>query len=404
MLGIVKVERLTMLRSSRRTLAACAAIATFSLMAVAFYNRPQLNFVGVALHQAWRVRLSSAPSDGSTLLCTPRRNIVFLKTHKCASSTIMNILLRYGVTHNLTFVLPRSRTTHYIGHPALFHHNLIRDIRGYNLTYNILTHHTRFNKGEVAKVMPKDSVYVTVLRKPEDVFESLYSYCRLSEQYNKNLTDFVQDDKLLKLMARKRVVENKIGFNQMCFDLGLRPQDFANGQVVQEFVNFIADTFDLVMIAERLDESLVLLKHLLCWTTEDVVAFRINARLDKYRVEMSPEVKEKLRQFNGADVQLYEYFLQAFEEKVAEFGQDRMAEELQDLRAARQAFYDRCVQAEDVLQNLVPYQKRKEVIAFKKKDSSEQCLYMTLTELEFHELLLKREAELVRNATRLRVS
>ena len=33
-------------------------------------------------------------------------SVGFLKTHKCASSSVQNILLRWGVRHGLNFVLP----------------------------------------------------------------------------------------------------------------------------------------------------------------------------------------------------------------------------------------------------------------------------------------------------------
>ena len=38
---------------------------------------------------------------------TPKNNIVFLKVHKAASSTVQNILMRYGAERNLKFVLPK---------------------------------------------------------------------------------------------------------------------------------------------------------------------------------------------------------------------------------------------------------------------------------------------------------
>jgi len=44
--------------------------------------------------------------------CTPKSNIFFLKTHKTGSSTVQNLLLRYGDKNNLTFALPRSTTGH----------------------------------------------------------------------------------------------------------------------------------------------------------------------------------------------------------------------------------------------------------------------------------------------------
>ena len=41
--------------------------------------------------------------------------------------------------------------------------------------------------------------------------------------------------------------------------------------------------FDLVMVAERMEESLVLLKDLLCADWEDVIVLKSNARNNKVR-------------------------------------------------------------------------------------------------------------------------
>ena len=40
--------------------------------------------------------------------CAPRRKIAFAKTHKSASSTVQNILLRYGLANGAEFLLPWS--------------------------------------------------------------------------------------------------------------------------------------------------------------------------------------------------------------------------------------------------------------------------------------------------------
>ena len=39
--------------------------------------------------------------------------------------------------------------------------------------------------------------------------------------------------------------------------------------------------FDLVLILERFDESLVLLQDLMCWPTEDIVYLKQNERIAK---------------------------------------------------------------------------------------------------------------------------
>lgn len=81
--------------------------------------------------------------------CKPKTDIVFLKVHKSASSTVMNILFRFGETHNLTFAFPRG------GGFQLFYpyHFLARFVHGFSprspRRFNILCHHMRFLQPEV---------------------------------------------------------------------------------------------------------------------------------------------------------------------------------------------------------------------------------------------------------------
>ncbi|CAN8001625.1 unnamed protein product, partial [Ixodes hexagonus] len=326
--------------------------------------------------------------------CRPKTNIVFLKTHKCASSAILNILFRYGTGRDLNFVLPKTEGACYIGHPTPFHRRLIDDITIYNMTFNILTHHTRYNGKEIHKVMPNDTVYVTILRTPCCQFESLYSYCKLGRIYKRNLSAFVESKNLTLSLARKRVVDDHVGFNQMSFDLGFRSQlPRSKPQSITNFIHSIDREFDLVMIAERLDESLILLKHLLCWNTSDIVTFKINARYAEYKEELSADVKKKLSDLNYVDVMLYQYFANVLERKVQEFGVDKMAAEVQELQKQRMKYYSMCVEAEQPSEVASKNYKRKDVIAFKLKNNSEECRQMTLTERDFDELVtIKQKA------------
>ena len=73
--------------------------------------------------------------------CTPRKNIVFFKMHKCSSSTVQNILFRYGEDHDLTFVIPIAGN--YLGHTTFSKRAMVQLP---TKEYNILCHHTRFNE------------------------------------------------------------------------------------------------------------------------------------------------------------------------------------------------------------------------------------------------------------------
>ncbi|EEC17166.1 hypothetical protein IscW_ISCW022331 [Ixodes scapularis] len=50
--------------------------------------------------------------------CRPALNVFLLKTHKCASSTVQNVLMRFGDRRNLSFALPQGGN--YFGHPKSF--------------------------------------------------------------------------------------------------------------------------------------------------------------------------------------------------------------------------------------------------------------------------------------------
>lgn len=376
-----------MLRHFQRALLTCMVFLCISLVGILFLTARS------RIQQQYAISTEAQTENASSLhdSCEPRTNVVFIKTHKCASSTVMNIFLRFGTEHDLNFVLPKSQYTHYLGHPTPFSRRLTTNISAYNMTYNILTHHTRYNGREIHELMPPDSVYVTILRRPDTLFESLYSYCKLETIFKRNLTAFVRDQNLTGYLARHRVIERRVGLNQMSFDLGF-DGPFTSPEAVSKFVEEIDSAFDLVMLAEKLDESLVLLKHLLCWNTTDMVALKVNSRYSVYKEKLSNETKQQILNLNSADWQLYEHFAKVFDDKVKAFGADRMAEEVEELRAAQKEYYERCVMSEGSMEKISPYYKRKDVVAFRAKDHSKLCRSLTFTELEFHEHVKKIQA------------
>ena len=105
-----------------------------------------------------------------------------------------------------------------------------------------------------------------------------------------------------------------------------------NLTAVQNKIFELDETFDLVMMADRFDESMILLKDLLCWDYEDIVNFKLNARKESKKVELSQEARSELRRYMAADYALYQHFEQIFERKLKEFGESRMKQELQILR------------------------------------------------------------------------
>lgn len=93
------------------------------------------------------------------------------------------------------------------------------------------------------------------------------------------------------------------------FDLGLDFKFYQDVKVIKEYVEFLEEEFDLVLIVDYFDEFVVFMKRLLCWELDDVFFVKINEWFDKDKViEILDGMKENIKWWNKVDVLLYEYF------------------------------------------------------------------------------------------------
>ena len=100
--------------------------------------KPKVN----TLKNATRIRTTDLQQNNQDKQqCDAKINIVLLKTHKTGSSTVQNILYRFGDARGLSFVLPSVDV--YMGNPAYFSTRYIVQTKG---GYNILANHARFHK------------------------------------------------------------------------------------------------------------------------------------------------------------------------------------------------------------------------------------------------------------------
>ncbi|CAL4158123.1 unnamed protein product, partial [Meganyctiphanes norvegica] len=104
----------------------------------------------------------------------------------------------------------------------------------------------------------------------------------------------------------------RIGRNQMSWDLGLDNEDLKDNSVLNQALQLLDRTFHLVMVSEHMDESLVLLKHLLCWNDEDIIGLAKNIRKDHYRTRLSHRNVETLHKLNQGDLLIYNHFKEKY--------------------------------------------------------------------------------------------
>ncbi|XP_023678738.1 galactosylceramide sulfotransferase-like [Paramormyrops kingsleyae] len=276
--------------------------------------------------------------------CSPKMNVMFMKTHKTASSTILNILFRFGEKHGLRFAFPNSRND--FVYPEMFNR---LQVKGYQpgMCFNMVCNHMRFNESEVVSVLPPDATFITILRDPADVFESAFHYFNSLVP----LTWVIPaKEKLAEFLKDPWRYYSPNGYNSfylknlLLFDLGydnnLEPDD----PRVEQAIQAVDKRFQLVMVAEYFDESLILLKDTLCWELEDLLFLRLNMRRDSSISKMTEHQRMQARDWNAADWRLYRYFNATFWAKVEVYGRERMAREVAELRRRNAEMATTCVE------------------------------------------------------------
>ena len=304
-------------------------------------------------HNSYKDNITDKQSPGSTtppLKCKPQSKILFLKTHKTGSSTMANIFFRYGDLRNLTFALPGATL---LGWPNRF--QVYFPFRLQDKNPDILCSHARFNKKPMNWLFPKvTSKYITILRNPVDNFESAFSYMKLGGRLgmgNKpdSLKKFLISGISFTTMRQK---SSPLVRNPLMFDLGLRFKYYQNLTAVNEYIQFLDKEFDLVMIMDYFDESLVLMKRLLCWEIDDILFLKLNERQDEEKgTILTDDIKENIKRWNKADVLLFEYFNKSFWIKIENEGES-FYEELAAFRERKREIKNTCVTNETRLQTV----------------------------------------------------
>ncbi|KAK3731464.1 hypothetical protein QZH41_013661 [Actinostola sp. cb2023] len=241
----------------------------------------------------------------------PHLNIMFLKTHKTGSSTLTNVLNRFADERNLTVVLPRLNY-YTFSWPNQFQ---LQDVGSLNGGPRILCNHARFNKLPLNILFPKESSkYVTLIREPVSHYESVFYFFKFDYYFRglNGIDEFlnVRPSYLEWQDIQKRIGTFALSRNPLMFDLGLALKDYENRTAIKAYTRFLDQEFDLVLVLEHFDESLVLMKRMFCWEIKDILYFKQMERLtiDKNKEYLTNELKRKIRRWNEADVMLYDYF------------------------------------------------------------------------------------------------
>ncbi|MEQ2296190.1 hypothetical protein AMECASPLE_022397 [Ameca splendens] len=276
--------------------------------------------------------------------CSPKVDIMFMKTHKTASSTFLNILFRFGEKHHLQFAFPDSRNDFF--YPSLFQRSQVKNYKP-GMCFNIICNHMRFNAPEVAKLLPLDTSYITILRDPAELFESSFHYFGRLVPFTWKIPG---DDKLAEFLLDPHSYFDPKGFNYfylknlLFFDFGQDNTLELEDPQVDEGIRSISERFHLVMLVEHFEESLILLKDALCWEMDDLLFFKLNARKGSTVSKLTPKLRARALEWNAIDWKLYQHFNQTFWQKVDAYGRQRMAKDVAELRRRNKEMASICIE------------------------------------------------------------
>jgi len=239
-----------------------------------------------------------------------------------------------------------------------------------------------------------DVFYTTIIRHPTDVFESLYAYADFQTVLKLSLHEYIKSLNRSESLHQHRI-NQYLGLNQQLFDLGQPLTDLYSKEAIHARIQKLDKEFDFIMLAERFEESMVLLADKLCWPLDNVKTFRINARKEAFKVHLSPEEIKILQHWQEGDMLLYEHFKAKFEEQVMAFGLQKMDEKIKILSELNQEAMRRCIIEESDRQHMNktslyrPFSP--EVIGYNVKVDDHECRLLGMAENNLVELARTRQ-------------
>ena len=294
--------------------------------------------------------------------CTGERtNFVYMKMIKSASETMVSMLRRFGYFRDLNYVQPIGKRI-YVGWPYQIDEGYYRANKRPGKEFNILCEHAVYNKTILQKLMPANTVYFTSLREPYQQVKSMFSYYKLAkalklEHLQDPFTEYIRNiDKYEKIYQvsetrhfRQCIPDNfSMTYNLMSFilgyptgALGLTPDKTQDDAFIDKWLQDIDNSFSLVMIVDYFDESLVLLKRLMCWTWKDILHYNSNVLRYPWKENVDPEHIRIYKERSRVDYKLYNYFNQTFWRRVENEKHDFWGE-VREYKKTASEMYDYC--------------------------------------------------------------
>ena len=275
-------------------------------------------------------------------------HIGFLKVHKTASTTTQSIFLRFGWRRNLTFVLPPEYNKN--GYP-----NVISTVDPPNeknvlpppigKAFDILCHHVIYSKSEWDKFLPPGYALIGSVREPWKQFMSMLNYMKPGYVVGIKENDFVRAFLQNPHKYEPKNIRRSLTNNRMSFEFGVHPDIIYNRDIpaFKKYLEQLDNDFGVVIVAERFDESLVLMKRYLQWSLEDILYVSQHVYTQNYSLTFEPTLEDQINfeNFSVFDRLLYNFFSQKLDNQIIAEGPS-FANEVKHFQAIREYVENVC--------------------------------------------------------------
>ena len=187
-----------------------------------------------------------------------------------------------------------------------------------------------------------EAKYFSIIRDPVDLFISMWDYYDFSKAFKMDLETFAVNTTMA-FKKRTDRMKKWSGYNMMLFDFGLPLASLDNESAVVAKIAQIENNFDLIMVMEQFDESLVLLRELMCWDWDDITYLKLNSQQKSKQSQLSPDGRAILKMFLKSDYMLYDHFKKRFEETLTRYT-GNMEHDLSILQSLNQEIQMDCVE------------------------------------------------------------
>ncbi|XP_060074562.1 galactose-3-O-sulfotransferase 3-like [Ylistrum balloti] len=366
----------------RSLLLGCAVLVTL------YSVKSNINFtVGKT---SWTLHRREVSSRQTQYIQTgkPVNHIAFIKVPKAASTTVQNIFLRYGDEKNLTFALPRKPSG---GGEFLTSRYFYPPPNG--RMFDIACTHIRYNRQQFSSVLPNDTRYIGIVREPFSHFRSFVRFLR-----PESVLGIPGKYPVLQFLSRNEAYRNSTGIrNSKCNTMAsyyLFPSDLflvKNHHLIENYLLQLDKEFDIILVMEFLDESIVLMRRILNWDLRHVLyaKLRVN-KLDDSRLVFGPKVEQLYKRCGYLDYYLYDFFLNRLKEKIKRQLPD-FDDEVAYFRKTRAKYDDFCLSSlsEDLNDAVMTFEGSPWNAPF--VITSEDCKKLYIHDVVFLQILKKKQ-------------